>query len=147
MRSKKLTQPRRNRLLTGLSGVLLLLGGQAFAQAPPNDECTGAELLPGSAPFPPYTTSVDATNATLNDSDPLLSCNDDGTDDGSQTVWYVYTPDNSGFVNISTDGSTEAGGGELDTAHGAFTGSCATLTQVMSRLSKPPSGPGSKCQC
>ena len=100
--------------------------GSVLAQ-PANDECDTAEVLPGTAPFPPYTTQVDATDATLNPADPQLSCNND---DGTQTVWYEYTPDASGWVDINTVGSTTAGGGELDTAHGAFTGSCGELIEV-----------------
>jgi hypothetical protein len=86
--------------------------------------------FPSTAPFPPYTVSVDATYATLDPTDPLLSCNAAGNDDGSQTVWYEYTPVVSGFVDFNTVGSTEAGGGELGTAHGAFTGGCDALVQV-----------------
>ena len=117
------------RLLSIISGVLLMACGSAFAQAPANDDCVNAAVLPGSAPTPPFTISVDATEATLNAADPLLSCNGNGDDDGSQTVWYSYTPDVSGSVDINTLGSTEAGGAELDTAHGAFTGSCAALIE------------------
>ncbi len=108
--------------------LVLICAVPAYAQAPPaNDECATAHVLPGSAPFPPYTSSVDATNATLNAADPLLSCN---SGDGTQTVWYSYTPDASGLVDINTLGSTDAAGGELDTAHGAYTGSCAALVEV-----------------
>ena len=114
-----------------VSSVLLMASGSAFAQAPPdNDNCADAEVLPGSAPFPPYSISVDATDATFDAADPLLTCNAAGDDDGTQTVWYEYTPDASGLVDFNTLGSTEAGGGELDTAHGAFTGSCAALVEV-----------------
>ena len=119
-----------HRMVLILSGAFLLASGSAFAQAPANDNCDMAEALPGSAPFPPYSTSVDATNATLDPADPLLTCNAAGDDDGSQTVWYTYTPDASGVVDINTFGSSTAAGGELDTAHGAFVGSCAALTQV-----------------
>ena len=119
-----------HRMVLILSGAFLLASGSAFAQAPANDNCDMAEALPGSAPFPPYSTSVDATNATLDPADPLLTCNAAGDDDGSQTVWYTYTPDASGVVDINTFGSSTATGGELDTAHGAFVGSCAALTQV-----------------
>lgn len=108
--------------------LVLISGAPAFAQAPANDDCTSAAVLPGSAPFPPYTVAVDATNATLNAADPLLSCNSGG--DGNQTVWYSYTPDASGDVDISTFGSITAGGGELDTAHGAYIGSCGALVEV-----------------
>jgi len=119
------------RWLFALSGALLIASGSAYAQAPPvNDNCTTATVIPSSAPFPPFTDTVDATDATLDPADPLLSCNAAGNDDGSQTVWYVYTPDSSGFVDFNTFGSTEAGGEELDTAHGVFTGSCGALTEV-----------------
>ena len=118
-------------LLWKISGALLitLLCSPVYAQ-PANDDCESAAVLPGSAPTPPYTVSVDATDATLDPADPLLSCNAGGDDDGNQTVWYVYTPDASGWVDFNTFGSTTAGGGELDTAHGAFAGTCDALTQV-----------------
>jgi hypothetical protein len=131
MRDKQPNRFNRHPLLGRISGGLLItmLCGSAFAQ-PANDDCDSAEVLPGSAPFPPYTTSVDASDATLDPADPLLTCNAAGDDDGSQTVWYVYTPDASGWVDFNTFGSTTAGGGELDTAHGAFTGTCGALTEV-----------------
>src|SRR5210317_1535757 len=128
MRYKQSNRFGRHPLLLKLSGIplALMVCGSVFAQ-PANDECDTAEVLPGSAPFPPYSTSVDATDATFNPADPQLSCNND---DGTQTVWYAYTPDASGWVDLNTVGSTTAGGGELDTAHGAFTGSCGELVEV-----------------
>jgi len=125
---------KRSRLpeiFLGVVSMVLMCAAPAYAQAPPpNDDCDSAAVLPGSAPFPPYTITVDATNATLDPADPLLSCNAAGDDDGGQTVWYVYTPDASGFVDFNTFGSSTAGGGELDTAHGAYTGSCGALVEV-----------------
>ncbi|MDH4126996.1 MAG: hypothetical protein OEW64_14345 [Gammaproteobacteria bacterium] len=117
-------------IFLGVLPLLLVCGAPAHAQAPANDDCANAAVLPGSAPFPPYSIAVDATNATLDAADPLLSCNGAGNNDGSQTVWYSYTPDASGDVDISTVGSTTAGGGELDTAHGAYIGSCGALVEV-----------------
>ena len=118
-------------ILWKISGALLitLLCSPVYAQ-PANDDCDNALEIPGGAPFPPFNSSVDATDATLDPADPLLSCNAAGDDDGNQTVWYEYTPDASGWVDFNTFGSTTAGGGELDTAHGAFTGTCDALTQV-----------------
>jgi len=132
MRNDQSNHFGRHSLLIRLSGIplALLLCGSVFAQAPSNDDCSGATVIPSAAPTPPYNDSVDATDATLDAADPLLTCNAAGNDDGSQTVWWVYTPDASGFVNFDTEGSTEAGGGELDTAHGVFTGSCGALVQV-----------------
>ena len=120
---------RLQRLVLGILPLTLLGAGTAFGQVA-NDECDTAAILDPTAPFPPFTDSVDATDATLNPSDPLLTCNAAGDNDGTQTVWWSYTPDASGLVNINTNGSTEAGGGELDTAHGAFVGACGALVQV-----------------
>jgi hypothetical protein len=104
-------------------GVALLLVALPSLGQPANDECSGATVV---GPIP-YTDTVDTTTATNNPSDPLLSCN--GGNDGN-TVWYVWTPDEDITVNISTEGSTEPGGDPLDTAHGVFTGTCGSLTQV-----------------
>ena len=68
--------------------LLMIFGVPVYAQ-PANDECVTASILDPAAPFPPFTDTVDATNATLNPSDPLLSCNAGGTDDGNQTVWLI----------------------------------------------------------
>ena len=92
---------RLQRLVLGILPLTLLGAGTAFGQ-PANDECDGAAILDPSAPFPPFTDSVDATDATLNPSDPLLTCNAAGNDDGTQTVWWEYTPDASGLVVNST---------------------------------------------
>ena len=131
MRDNQSRRSGRHPLLFRISGGLLItmLCSSVYAQ-PANDDCDSAEVLPGSAPFPPYSTSVDATDATLDPADPLLTCNAAGDDDGSQTVWYVYTPDASGWVDFNTFGSETAGGSELDTAHGAFVGSCGSLVEV-----------------
>ena len=117
-------------IFLGVLPMVLICAAPAYGQAPANDDCVTATVIDPLAPFPPYTDSVDATDATLDAADPLLTCNAGGGDDGSQTVWWQYTPTASGFVNANTLGSATAGGGELDTAHGAFTGSCAALTQV-----------------
>jgi hypothetical protein len=124
---KRSKSPAKLALISGVSGALLLAAGAAHAVPPPNDNCDTATVIPSTAPNPPYTDSVDTTGATLDPSDPLLSCNTG--DDGNNTVWYKWTPDASGIVNITTDGSTTTGGGELDTAHGMYTGSCGALVE------------------
>ena len=121
---------RLHQIVLGVLPLALIYGAPVYAQAPPNDECATANVILSSAPPDPYSDSVDATDATLNAADPLLTCNAGGGDDGSQTVWWKYTPVASGWVDFNTFGSTTAGGGELDTAHGAYTGSCAALVQV-----------------
>ena len=128
MQNKLANQLGKFSLFSITSGILLMACGFAFAQ-PVNDDCSTATIIPGTAPDPVYIDSVDATFATLDPADPLLSCN--GPNDGNQTVWWEYTPDASGVVSFNTFGSTEADGiSELDTAHGVFTGSCAALVEV-----------------
>jgi len=56
--------------------------------------------------------------------DPSLSCNGNGAQTDGNTVWCQWTPVAYITVNISTVGSTQ-NGGELDTAHGVFSGSRA----------------------
>ena len=111
---------------------LLLASGSALAQVPPpNDNCEDATVIPGSAPSPIYNDMVDTRNATLDPDDPLMSCNFPGFGDGNNTVWYEWTPDESGTVNISTFLSIlPDGSGELDTVHAMYTGSCGAETLV-----------------
>jgi hypothetical protein len=103
---------------------MMIVFGTAFGQ-PANDECTGATVIPDI----PYMDNVDTTTATSNPDDPSLSCNGNGAQTDGNTVWYQWTPAEDIAVNISTVGSTQ-NGGELDTAHGVFTGSCEALTEV-----------------
>jgi len=92
----------------------------AAAQAPPNDECTGATLI---STFP-YATSQDTRLATANPTDPNLDCADGG---GGKTVWFRYTPLVRQWVKISTRGSSPA---DYDIALGVLTGECGALTLV-----------------
>jgi hypothetical protein len=129
MSNNPTTHAGRLRQTIMVSGALLalLLCGAVYAQ-PANDDCENATVIPGSAPTPPYSDSVDATDATFDPADPLMSCNVIG--DGNQTVWYKYTPDTSGQVSVNTFGSTTAGGGELDTVHAVYVGECGALVEV-----------------
>ena len=135
MGSYKLNQcGRQLQLFKTWGGVLLmamLFGAPAYGQAPANDECATATVIPSAEPPPSFTDSVDTTTATSNPADPSLSCNGSGAQTDGNTVWYQWTPDASIDVNISTAGSTVPGGGSpLDTAHGVFTGACGALTEV-----------------
>ena len=105
--------------------VMLIFCLPAYGQ-PSNDECVNATVIPSI----PFTDMVNTITATSNPADPSLSCNGNGMQTDGNTVWYVWTPPADITVNISTDGSTLPGGGELDTAHGVFTGTCAALTEV-----------------
>ena len=105
--------------------VMLFFSLPVYGQ-PANDECDNATVIPSI----PFSDMVNTTTATSNPADPSLSCNGNGMQTDGNTVWYVWTPPADITVNISTAGSTEPGGGPLDTAHGVFTGTCAALTEV-----------------
>lgn len=120
-----------SRLIACVAGGLLLASGSAFAQAPDNDNCEDATVIPSSAPNPVYNDIVDTRGATLDPADPLMSCNFPGFGDGNNTVWYEWTPAASGDVNITTFVSAQGDGSEeLDTVHAIYVGECGALIEV-----------------
>ncbi len=72
---------------------------------PPNDQCSGAEVIPGSGPFP-YLTAVtpDITDATTVGDPPTPSCQPNY----SRSIWYTFTPTTTATYTILTcaDGPT-----------------------------------------
>lgn len=137
MRNKRSSLLSIKGLLFMAPGALLFASGAAYAQAPPNDDCESATVIPSSAPNPVFTDMVLTTDATPDDADPALSCNlqiAGWPADGFHTVWYEWTPAESGTVNISTFISSTIDGPrgvfELDTAHGMFVGTCDNLVEV-----------------
>ncbi len=68
--------------------------------APPNDDAANAEVIPATGPFPYLTSLVDVTDATAV-GDPTPSC---GGLLQSNSVWYRFTPSNTGSYRFSTSG-------------------------------------------
>lgn len=102
------------------AAIAILLPGALLAQAPVNDECAGAIVVPSL----PYSNSQNTRLATPNPSDPILNCADSGK---GKTVWYTYTADSTRFVTFTTDSSSPA---TYDLAMGLYTGTCGSLVQV-----------------
>jgi hypothetical protein len=100
----------------------MLIASVGFAQAPANDECSGATVV-GALPF---TASQNTRLATVNVGDPVITCND--TPAVGKSVWFKYTPDADRFVYISTLGSTPSA--DFDIMMGIYTGSCGAFTEV-----------------
>jgi len=90
------------------------------AQAPANDDCAGAFAISSL----PYSLNQNTRLATVNPSDPVLTCADGG---GGKTVWFTYTPASTSVVRISTLGSTPS---DYDIALAVFTGACGSLVEV-----------------
>ncbi len=100
--------------------LLVLSSMTLFAQAPVNDECTGAVNVTSL----PFSYSENTRTATHNISDPVLDCADGG---GGKTVWFKFTPATTLFYTISTRNSTPA---DYDIAMGLYTGACNNLSLV-----------------
>src|SRR5262245_17661174 len=81
----------------------LWLARSALASAPPNDNCTGAVVIPTDGPFPYYTSTVDVINATATNDPPAPSCRAVSV---GRSVWYQFTPPTTRLYTISVSGDT-----------------------------------------
>lgn len=112
-------------------GSLALTATDAFAQVgPPNDNFANAITLSG--------TNLDVvgsnTNATKEPGEP-----DHAGNPGGKSVWWTWQAPVSGYVTVSTLGSTsDTYGGPLDTLLAVYTGSAVNaLTEVASNDDDP----------
>jgi hypothetical protein len=117
---------RFSHLFAVLAHLLLLYGGiffpnESYAQAPANDECSGATEIYSL----PYSKNQDTRLATANPNDPVIICNDE-TGIG-KTVWFRYAAHSTRNVIFSTRESTPA---DYDIMLGVFKGSCGNLEAV-----------------
>jgi hypothetical protein len=78
--------------------MTLLFPVALLAAAPPNDTQAGAQLIPGSGPFPYLTTPVDAAGATTLGDPATLVCGNTV----SRSVWYRFIPGETATYAIST---------------------------------------------
>ena len=107
------------------SSILCLLSHGSFAaSAPPlNDACSAAEVIPGGAPFPRFSSiTPDVSAATIVGDAPAPTDCYPGTI--SRSIWYQFTPTASGFYVLSVDDTETT---VPDTLMGLYTsaGGCA----------------------
>jgi hypothetical protein len=91
---------------------------------PPNDLCSGAEVIPGAGPFPHLTAVIaDITDATGTGDPPAPSCQTNL----SRTIWYRFTPSVTADYTISScaDGPTATTVEDTVMAIYTSTGGCA----------------------
>ncbi len=87
-----------------VAATLLARAALAGGPVPPNDDCTNAIVIPGNvATFNPAL--LITTGATNHPCEANETCESGGAG-SSNSVWYRYTPDVSGTVDINTFGST-----------------------------------------
>ncbi|MBI3852450.1 MAG: hypothetical protein HY298_19510 [Verrucomicrobia bacterium] len=114
--------------LIGNGTVALLLCSRvllpdAFAVPPPNDICTGAEVIPTAGPFPYYSAIVDITDATTANDPPALpsSCTLNGV---TRSVWYAFTPPATRLYTLSVSEDTATTVSDTVMAIYTSTGGC-----------------------
>jgi dockerin type I repeat protein len=100
-----------------VSGIDIIINGAVTG--PANDACTTPAVVTA-----PFTMSLVTTSATTGIFDPFPSCAFGGSNQNTDSVWYSFTAPGNGFVNANTAGSN------YDTVLTAYTGSCATLSEV-----------------
>ena len=101
--------------------------------APPNDLCSGAEVIPGAGPFPVLSTvTADVTDATTTSDPPAWSCGPSAAS-RSRSIWYSFTPATSAYYVVSTCADSPTGTTLDDTVMSIYTssGGCGgTLTEI-----------------
>jgi hypothetical protein len=110
-------------------------GAALLLVAPPNDTCSGAELIPGAGPFPYLTAlTADITDATTaGDPSPMAGC-PIGTPSPSRGIWYTFTPTTSGPYLIASCADAPTGSTVDDTLLDVYTSSTGTCAGVMTAI-------------
>ena len=112
-------------LLPSATGSLSVTFGFDVAQFPPShDEYAGRKVISAT----PYTDTVaGAQLATTTVGDPTHTCRIGGAGVGSHNMWYSFTPQFNGTVDIDTETSS---GSYTDTILSAYTGTYGAFTGV-----------------
>ncbi len=95
-----------------------VLGRTQDCPAVANDEIANAVVVSGNS----YATSQDSTIATTASNDPVLPCGSVST--GSASVWYRFTPNSTGLLEVNTNGSN------YDTMLAVWRGNAGNLTNI-----------------
>ena len=109
-------------LLAGV-GLAAAVTTAAFGQAPPNDDCSTAEVAILGVPAAFDTTNATASPEPVSDAQCAGTFLDWGANDPD--VWFRWTPNADANVVVTTCDSTS-----FDTSMVIYTGSCGGLTQV-----------------
>lgn len=95
---------------------------------PASDLCGGAEMIPGTGPFPYLSGTYDLTDATTLNDPPVPSCQANL----SRSVWFRFTPAQSAGYTLSLCADAPAGTTVEDTVLAVYeaVGDCAGLTEI-----------------
>lgn len=120
------------RLVSIAAGLALGVAG-AFAVAPANDQCSGAEVVPATGPFP-WSSSIvaDITDATTTgDPDVQSICEFFSLEFLSRSLWYSFTPAETALYQLSFHGDTATTVDDTIMAVFTSTGGCGgSFTEI-----------------
>ena len=102
-------------VLTVVAALAMLCHSTSALAQPSNDDISGPVIINGL----PFTATANTSDATVAADDPATTCFGPAA-----TVWYRFTPSQSGPVALSTEGS------DYDTTLAVFTGSPGALNEV-----------------
>ncbi len=107
--------------------------------APSNDFCAGAEVIPGSGPFPVYSSTVDLTEATTGGDPAAPSCQPNV----SSSVWFAFTPATGGDYSFSVCADAPTATTVEDTVLAIYssTTACAGLAELAGGCDDDTCGP------
>jgi uncharacterized repeat protein (TIGR01451 family) len=119
----------RSKAATGRPAPDSQVSGPQIAAVPTNDLCSGAEILPGAGPFPLLSSAHDITEATTAGDPPAPSCQADI----SRSIWFSFTPGESGLYTLSLCGDAPTETTVEDTVLAVYGSSspCAGLTEMI----------------
>jgi len=111
----------------------------SILSTPSNDLCSGAEIIPGSGPFPYLSTVVDVTDATTTGDPAAPSCQSDV----SRSVWFSFTPAVTALYDLSVCAEAPTATTLEDTVLAVYTesGSCSGLAEIAGGCSDDACGP------
>lgn len=103
--------------------------------APSNDQCAGAEVIPGAGPFPILSAvTADVTDATTTGDPTAPSCQTCVSGQVSRSIWYRFTPSVTATYDFSlcaSDGTASTVDDSVMAIYTSSTGACGgTFTQV-----------------
>lgn len=122
--------------LLGRAALLLWAAAHAtgaLAQVAPANDNFGSAKIVGGLPYTDF--AIDGTVesihlATTETTDPVLACNGNGYNQGTNTVWYAYTTGAATeYVNLRTLGS-DSPGTQYNTVLAVYTGTPGSLRIV-----------------
>jgi uncharacterized repeat protein (TIGR01451 family) len=96
--------------------------------APSNDQCAGAEVIPGAGPFPVTSAAYDISTAGVAGDPPANSCQPDV----SRSIWFSFTPAATGPYSFSLCAAAPSLTSVIDTVLALYdsSASCSGLARV-----------------